>query len=180
VEDDMKQMKCLVMMISLLGAAACSSTSDSPEPNPAGEKQQLVAKGDCTFEACGSMPSSYAGEAKVECTEAAGECSWSPPDPLDGVVSYAQCEESECPARPSVDCPAGTVRASQQCGNENNTGCAWSTVCVPPRETTPCADQHGCDSQPVAEIGIICQDESVGSFVCVTDGRSCYWERSCD
>ena len=176
----MKQLNYLALVISLLAGAACSSTNETHDPKPAGEKQQLVAKGDCTFEACGSMPSSYEGEAKVECSDSAGECSWSPADPLDTAVSYAPCQDSECPARPAIDCPAGTATASQQCGNENDAGCAWTTVCVPPRETTPCADQHGCDDQPIAEIGIVCQDGSSGTFVCVTDDQRCFWERSCD
>jgi hypothetical protein len=177
----MKQIRHFTLFIALLSTAACgSSTTNSPEPNPAGERQELVAKGDCTFEACGSMPSSYEGEAQVECSDTAGDCSWSPSDPLEGSVSYAFCQDSECPARPAIDCPAGTARASQQCGNENDTGCAWTTVCTPPRETTPCPDQHGCDDQPVYDIAIVCKDESIGSFVCVTDDRRCYWERNCD
>jgi hypothetical protein len=180
VEEKMKSIKYLSLLMALLSTAACSSTSEVAEPNPAGERQELVAKGDCTFEACGSMPSGFESEPQVECSESAGECGWSPSDPLDDSVSYAPCQENECPARPALDCPAGTARASQQCGNENDAGCAWTTVCVPPRETTACADQHGCDDQPVAEIGIICQDGSSGTFVCVTDDRRCYWERSCD
>ena len=160
-----------------LGIAACSSSTGPADHAPGGTRQQLVAKGDCTFEECGT-PSSFEGEPSIECsapTNAA--CEWSADD---GVVGYAYCEDSECPPRPAVDCPADTVKASQQCGNENNRGCAWTTVCVPPRETTPCPAQNGCDDQPQFTIGIICSDGSVGGSVCVTDDQKCFWERNCD
>jgi hypothetical protein len=29
-------------------------------------------------------------------------------------------------------------------------------------------------------IGIICSDGAIGGFACVTNGKSCYWERNCD
>lgn len=163
-----------------VGACSSSSGSANPtDPAPGGTRQQLVVKGDCTFEACGS-PSSFEGEAKIECAPATNDaCAWSADDD-SGTVSYAYCDDSECPPRPAVDCPADTVKSSQQCGNENNTGCAWTTVCVPPRETTPCPAQNGCDDQPLFTIGIICSDGSAGGFVCVTDDRKCFWERNCD
>jgi hypothetical protein len=138
----------------------------------------LVAKGDCTFEECGT-PSSFEGEASIECSASTNDaCEWSAD--VDSVVGYAYCEDSECPPRPAIDCPADTVNFSQHCGNENNTGCAWTTVCVPPRETTPCPAQNGCDDQPQFAIGIICSDGSVGASVCVTDDQKCFWERNCD
>jgi hypothetical protein len=171
---------CLSLFVVL--SSACSSTSETRDPSPAGRRQQYVAKGDCLFESCGSVPSTFAGEAKVECASSDGnDCEWDAAENGDDdVVSYARCEDSECPPRPAIDCPGNTVSASQQCGNENDAGCAWTTVCTPPRETTPCPSQTGCDGQPVAEIGVICSDGSSGGFVCVSDGDSCYWERSCD
>jgi hypothetical protein len=168
---------CLLFGFSV---AACSSGNvNSADPAPGGTRQQLVAKGDCTFEACG-VPSSFEGEAKIECAPSPQDtCEWSADDGAS-VVGYAFCQDSECPPRPAVDCPANTVKSSQQCGNENDAGCAWTTVCVPPRETTPCPAQNGCDDQPRFAIGIICSDSSVGDFVCVTDDQKCFWERSCD
>jgi hypothetical protein len=160
--------------------AACGSGSANPtDPAPGGTRQQLVAKGDCTFEACGT-PSSFEGEAKIECAPSANDaCEWSADD-SSGSTGYAYCEDSECPPRPAIDCPADTVKGSQQCGNENNAGCAWTTVCVPPRETTPCPTQNGCDDQPLFTIGVICSDGSAGGFVCVSDDQKCFWERNCD
>jgi hypothetical protein len=162
---------------------ACSSGSAgpaAPDPAPGGVRQQLVVKGDCTFEACG-VPSSFEGEAKIECAPSTNDtCEWSADGDSGSVVGYAYCQDSECPPRPAIDCPADTVRSSQQCGNENNAGCAWTTVCVPPRETTPCPAQNGCDDQPRFAIGILCSDGSTGDFVCVTDDQKCFWERNCD
>jgi hypothetical protein len=167
-------------LLLVLGVAACSGSGPHPaDPAPGGTRQQLVAKGDCTFTECGT-PSSFEGEAIIECAPSTNDsCEWSA-DVTDGVAGYAYCEDSECPPRPAIDCPADTVKASQQCGNENNTGCAWTTVCVPPRETTPCPAQNGCDDQPQLAIGIICSDGSAGSFVCVSDDQKCFWERNCD
>jgi hypothetical protein len=165
-------------LLFALSVAACSSTTGPADHAPGGTRQQLVAKGDCTFAECGS-PSSFEGEAKIECSASTNDaCEWSAAD--DSVVGYAYCEDSECPPRPAVDCPADTVKASQQCGNENNAGCAWTTVCVPPRETTPCPAQNGCDGEPQQAIGIICSDGSAGGLVCVTDDQKCFWERNCD
>jgi hypothetical protein len=169
----------VVALLIVLATSACGSTSDSQDRSPEGRRQQWVAKGECTFEACSSVPSSFEGEARVQCSKGDGEeCEWSA-DGNDGSVSYAPCEDRECPARPAIDCPADHSK-SQQCGNENNAGCAWTTVCVPPRETTPCPSSNGCDGQPVLELGVICSDGSTGGFVCVTDDERCYWERSCD
>lgn len=160
-------------------ATACSGSTDRGDPAPSGTRQQLVAKGDCTFETCGS-PSSFEGEATIECSASTGEaCAWSAA--VDGgSVGYTYCEDSECPPRPTIDCPTDTVKSSQQCGNENDTGCAWTTVCVPPRETTPCPAKNGCDDLPLFTIGIICSDGSAGGFACVTDAQKCFWERNCD
>jgi hypothetical protein len=168
-------------LLFTLSVGACSSSSANPaEPAPNGTRQQFVAKGDCTFEACGSPPSSFAGEPKIECAPATQDtCQWSADD-AGAVVGYTYCQDNECPPRPAVDCPADTERSSQQCGNENNAGCAWTTVCVPPRETTPCPAQNGCDDLPRFAIGIICSDGSAGDFVCVTDDQKCFWERNCD
>jgi hypothetical protein len=166
-------------LLTALWVSGCSSTS-TPGVSPSGAgRQELVAKGDCVFEACSSLPSSLSSEPVVECSSSGGaECSWAAGDP-DGTVSYRPCAESECPERPAVECPGDAVK-SQACGSENEAGCAWTTTCVPPRETTPCPAPSGCDDQPVQAIGIICEDGSNGSFVCVTDDTRCYWERSCD
>lgn len=165
----------------VLSAAACGSTSSPQSPAAGEQRQELVAKGDCTFEACSSLPSSYAAEPKVECSSADGAaCEWVAGDELEQSVSYGFCKDSECPPRPALDCPSGTAQASQQCGNENNRGCAWMTTCAPPRVTAPCPSATGCDGQPILEIGIICKDGSTGEFVCVTDNKACFWERNCD
>lgn len=169
-----------VGLLVALSAVACSS-GESPEPSPGGQRQQYIAKGECGFESCGSLPSSFQGEPKLECSSADGtDCEWDVvSDDPDDAVSYASCEDSECPPRPVTNCPEGT-KQSQQCGNENDAGCAWTTTCTPPRETTPCPATDGCDSQPLGEIAVICEDGRGGEFVCVTDDTRCYWERSCD
>ena len=79
-----------------------------------------------------------------------------------------------------IECPADTVQSSQICGSENQGPCVWTTVCVPPRVTTPCPQADGCSGKPVPAIGIICKDGSVGGMACVTDGASCFLERDCD
>jgi hypothetical protein len=164
-----------------LVAAACGGTDSAKN---AGDdkpvRQTLRASGECSFEACGAVPSSMQSQASVACDASSGaDCDWEPFDP-DGTVSYRSCDDSECPPRPAIDCPEDTVQASQQCGSENDAACAWTTVCTPPRITTPCPDAKGCDGIPVQQIGIICKDGSAGGFACVTDGERCFLERNCD
>lgn len=168
-------------LLATLSLQACDGPDDkpnSPGPRPA---QALIAKGDCSFEACSSLPSTFQGTAKVECSRAAADaCHWSPVDPNEQAVSYAHCDDAECPARPAINCPGDTVKSSQQCGNENNAGCAWTTICQPPRQTTPCPQPTGCNGQPVTERAVFCSDGSLAGVACVTDGARCYWERDCD
>jgi hypothetical protein len=171
-----------IIGIGALLLAACSG-ADAPaggeDPN-GGARQTLKATGDCSFQTCGAVPSSMESEVTVVCREDAGDsCAWSP-SAADSTSSYRECGAEECPAPPAIECPETTVQASQRCGSENDAACAWTTACVPPRITTPCADAHGCDEQPVQTIGIICKDGSAGGFACVTDGRSCFLERNCD
>lgn len=159
--------------------AACGGAEEPKSPEVSSNtRQTLNASGDCSFQACGAVPSSMADAPKVECAGSAGtDCAWTEPD---SVTSYRMCQDSECPAKPAIECPADTVQASQHCGSENDRACAWTTSCVPPRLTTPCADADGCRDQPVLSIGIICKDGSVGGFACMTDGQRCSWERNCD
>lgn len=169
---------------SLLGVtllAACGSTEGPKSPSEGGAtRQTLSANGECSFEACGALPSSLDTAPKVECSAHSSEaCEWSA-DEASGSVGFRQCAESECPPKPAVDCPTDTVQSSQYCGSENDAPCAWTTVCVPPRVTTPCPSADGCADQPVFTIGIICKDGSTGGFACVTDGERCFLERDCD
>jgi hypothetical protein len=157
----------------------CAGSDPKESDTPDLQRQTLKASDGCEFASCGTLPSSLSSEPVVECSSTAGdECSWSGSN--DGSVSYRYCSDSECPPKPEVDCPDGTTFGSQQCGRENDAACAWTTSCVPPRITTPCADSHGCDDLPQQAIGIICKDGSNGGFACVTDGDSCFWERNCD
>ena len=176
-------MKHIIGICSFLfGSAwlvACGASEEAKSPSDGGSiRQTLSVNGDCQFEACGSVPSSMASTPKVECSAApSAACAWSD---ASAVVSFRQCADSECPAKPAVDCPADTVQSTQYCGSENDAACAWTTVCVPPRITTPCPQANGCDNQPVSLIGIICKDGSNGGMACVTDGNSCFLERDCD
>jgi len=169
----------LVSMCSVL-VGACGGTEEPKTPETShNTRQTLTASGDCSFQACGVMPSSMADAPKVECAgKSADECTWTAPG--DQSVSYRVCQESECPTKPAIDCPADTVQGLQECGSENSGPCVWRTSCVPPRITTPCADANGCSDQPVTTIGIVCKDGSAGGFACVTDGNRCFWERNCD
>jgi hypothetical protein len=163
-----------------LSFVACGGTDLGESETPERRQQTLKAADDCAFASCGSIPSSLSNEPVVECGSSPGaECAWSDTS-NDASSSYRYCADSECPTKPEVDCPAGTVFGSQQCGSENAGPCAWTTSCVPPRVTTPCPDSHGCDGIPVQTIGIICKDGSTGGFACVTDGKSCFLERNCD
>lgn len=159
---------------------ACAGADRGESDTPETRRQTVKVSDGCEFASCGVMPSSLSSEPVVECSAPDGaECSWSDTGD-DASVSYRYCADSECPPKPAVDCPAGTTFGSQQCGSENDAPCAWTTSCVPPRITTPCADSHGCDHLEVQAIGIICKDGSNGGFACVTDGKSCFWERNCD
>ncbi len=173
-----KPLTCLALSCALL-AGACSGTAASSAPATE-TKQTLTFAGDCTDAACGSLPSSLGTEPTVKCAGAsAAACAWAPSDP-NGTVSYRACTDAECPAKPGITCPTGTALASQTCGSENDAACQWSSSCVPPRDTTPCPQTNGCDSQPQIEVGIICKDGSTGAFACVTDGKQCQWEPNCD
>lgn len=168
----------LGIIASFLPLACASSDPGSGAKSPASTSQTLTAVGDCAFSACGSVPSSLGSEPSVKCSAGSSDsCAWSASSD-DTVVSYRPCAASECPAAPAIDCPAGTVSSSQQCGSENDAACAWTTVCVPPRDTTPCPNADGCGAQP--ELGVICKDGSNGALVCVTNGQKCSWERNCD
>jgi len=162
-----------------LGACGGSEEAKSPSDRAA-TRQTLSVNGECSFDGCGVMPSSLASVPKVECgASSSGACAWSE-DAANGSVSYRQCADTECPAKPAIECPADTVQATQSCGSENQGPCVWTTMCVPARVTTPCPQADGCSGQPVPTIGIICKDGSVGGMACVTDGASCFMERDCD
>jgi len=158
---------------------ACGS-ADQPAgaKSPSITSQTLSAVGACTFVACGSLPSSLASTPSVKCSPLVSDaCTWAANDE-SATSSYRPCAASECPSAPAIDCPAGSVHSSQQCGSENDAACVWTTVCTPPRDTTPCPDPDGCG--PQFAIGVICKDGSTGGQVCVTNGQNCSWQRSCD
>lgn len=178
-------MKHIVTICALLFGstwlAACGGSEEAKSPNEGGaSRQTLTASGDCRFETCGAVPSSLATAPQLECSaSSSAECAWAADGP-DSSVSFRQCAESECPPKPAVDCPSDTVQSNQYCGSENDAACAWTTVCVPPRITTPCPQADGCSGQPIPAIGIICKDGSTGGMACVTDGAKCFLERDCD
>jgi|SRR6187431_1735097 len=161
--------------------SACGGSEEAKSPNDrASTRQTLSVNGECSFEGCGAMPAALASTSKVECgASSSGACAWSDEAAGDN-VSYRQCVETECQPKPAIECPADTVQSSQICGSENQGPCVWTTVCVPPRVTTPCPQADGCSGKPVPAIGIICKDGSVGGMACVTDGASCFLERDCD
>jgi len=174
-------MKNIVLALGLsvsFGLFACgSSDQNAGAKSPSATHQTLSAVGDCGFSACGSLPSNLTSAPSVTCSSAASDsCAWSAAD--DTTVSYRSCAASECPPAPAIDCPSGTVRSTQQCGSQNDAACTWTTVCTPPRDTTPCPDQNSCG--PEQDIGVICSDGSTGGLVCVTDGQKCSWQRNCD
>ncbi|MET0791531.1 MAG: hypothetical protein ABW061_08430 [Polyangiaceae bacterium] len=174
-------MKNIIIGLGLMASfvpLACGSADQSPgAKSPSSTSQTLSAVGACEFLACGSLPSNLASTPSVKCSgPAADSCAWSASS--GATSSYRACATSECPAAPALDCPSGTVRASQQCGSENDAACAWTTVCTPPRDTTPCPDADGCGAQ--SELGVICADGSTGGFACVTNGQTCSWQRTCD
>ena len=158
---------------------ACGGADQTGAQKPAASSSQtLSAVGACAFAACGSLPSTLSDTPSVKCSGASSaSCAWSARGD-DSSVSYRPCSDSECPAAPAIDCPAGTVRSSQQCGSENDAACAWTTICTPPRTTTACPEQDGCGPEPL--LGVICDDGSNGALVCVSNGQSCGWQRNCD
>ncbi|MEI9938463.1 MAG: hypothetical protein WDO69_14685 [Pseudomonadota bacterium] len=160
---------------------ACGASEEAKSPSEgASTRQTLSVNGECSFQGCGAIPASLASTPKVACsTSSSGACAWSE-DSAGASVSYRQCADSECPPKPAVDCPADTVQSAQTCGSENQGACVWTTVCVPPRITTPCPQADGCSGKPVSTIGVICKDGSSGGMACVTDGASCFLERDCD
>lgn len=172
----------LISLLSAMALGACANDTDSNSDvsDTPSAKQTLIVSGDCSFTACGVVPSSLSTEARVTCESSAdAACNWSA-SRGDTSVSYSYCADAECPVKPVIECPEGTVFASQSCGRENDNPCAWTTACVPPRATTPCPEITGCDQIPLLAIGVVCSDGSVGGFACVTNGQTCSWERNCD
>ena len=175
----MKTSAFMIIACCVVSAVGCSS-SPKTASSEHGAKQTLNVRGDCDFASCGVPPSNLESAPVLSCDSGSSQsCDWATPSDSSS-VSYRVCAVSECPPKPEVDCPAETVRSSQQCGSENDGPCLWTTTCAPPRNTTPCPDSHGCDNLPVLDIGIICSDGSNGGFVCVTDGQHCKYERNCD
>jgi len=174
-------MKHVGFLLGLIGSflpLACSGSSDQTggAQTPNATHQTLSGVGDCGF-SCGSVPSNLASTPSVTCSGPSKDaCAWS--DSADDTVSYRPCAASECPAAPQIDCPAGTARSSQQCGSTNDGACTWTTVCTPPRSTTPCPDSNGCGAEQA--VGVICKDGTNGAFACVTDGTKCSWQPTCD
>jgi hypothetical protein len=158
---------------------ACSGSDTSGTKSTSTTSQTLSVVGACVFSGCGSLPSNLSSAPSVTCSGASADaCAWSADSGDDSAVSYRWCTASECPPAPAIDCPTGTVRSTQQCGSENDAACTWTTVCTPPRSTTPCADQNGCGVE--LERGVVCSDGTSGALVCVTDGSQCSWQPNCD
>jgi hypothetical protein len=173
----MKNVVTVMSLIAAFLAFACSGSNTNGSPPEPSTNQTLNAIGPCAFTACGSLPSSLASTPTVTCSGATTDsCAWSADDQQS--ASYRQCADSECSPAPEIDCPVGTLRSTQRCGSENGAACLWTTVCTPPRNTTPCPDADGCGPQP--EIGVICGDGTNGALVCVSNGTKCGWERNCD
>lgn len=172
---------CGYALFCSMWLGACGGSEEAKSPQDGGAtRQALSLSGDCSVEACGAVPSSLASAPMVDCSASPSQaCAWSDGNAGDS-VSFRQCADAECPQKPAVDCPSSTVQSSQYCGSENSGPCVWTTVCVPPRVTTPCPQADGCAEQPVSLVGIICKDGSNGGMACVTDGQKCFLERDCD
>lgn len=176
----MKNVLILLGFVSSILPLACGGSSDQTggAQTPTAAHQTLSAVGECGF-SCGSVPANLSSAPSVSCSGASSDaCAWAADSDPNATVSYRPCTAAECPAAPVIDCPAGTAYSSQQCGALNDGACEWTTVCTPPRDTTPCPDPNACG--PEEDIGVICKDGSTGGLVCVTDGKKCSWERSCD
>ena len=169
----------LLSSYAAFALAACGGSEPRQGGVQAPTRQSLIVTSECSFESCGSVPSNLSTEPKVKCSAKESDCSWADLGSDDnGSVSYRPCANSECPAKPAVNCPSDTVQSAQQCGSENNAACSWTTTCVPPRVKTPCANPDSCG--PVPELAVQCSDGTYSGLVCVTDGKTCFLERGCD
>lgn len=167
-----------ILALVVLGLiAACQAGSSSgepvaihPQPQPNGE--QISFTSPCTAATCGQAPGSI---ANARCKPAASACAWGP----DTAVSARMCDDTECGAAPGADvCGTGTTFKGSSCISENESACAWSTVCAPPPSTVPCSNVDGCGGKP--ELGVVCQDGSIGDLVCMSFPPACGWQRTCD
>jgi hypothetical protein len=98
-----------------------------------------------------------------------------PNDP-DEPVSYEPCDPSECGAIPQIGCPSDYTLV-ESCGSVNGNACTWAINCIPPASTTPCATPDGCG--PMPELGVICDDGSVGTLACMETDNDCSWQPQC-
>jgi hypothetical protein len=165
-------------------AAASCRTEIEPAPGPqAGSETHWVIFADpCSFESCGTVPSSLDGETVLLCTTSGGtdvtvtpdeaECEWTEgDDPNEQLDSVTFCEEAECGARPAPTCPDGTVESAiKQSCYDVGAGCSWYLNCPQPGPGEPCNTHDACASGICEGVGC---GELEGRCVPVSDVREC-------
>jgi hypothetical protein len=175
----MRRFLSLAFVLGSALVASCESGSSEttppqnihPQPQPNNGNQTFTAP--CNAETCGTAPGSL---TSPRCKQEASGCGWSD----NSSVSYRQCPESECGVAPTADvCASGTVFRGSVCGSENESVCAWNTICAPPPSTTPCAKGND-DCGPMPMIGVVCEDGGMGSLLCMQFESRCDWQASCN
>lgn len=164
---------------AFVAACASSSPNDPPgpgsqniHPQPQPNRKQLKFTAPCTPATCGEAPEAL---ERPRCKPVDAACEWAEDQP----VSYRLCSADECGEAPDAAiCPSGTTSKGNECGSENDGRCAWTSVCVPPPSTIPCADPAGCGPKP--EIAVVCSDGSIGDLACMHFETRCGWQATCD
>lgn len=166
------------MLVCLAALIGCSAepvdgggvpSTVSPQPQPSA-RPGLRFTSPCKPDVCGAAP-----EENATCRRNKDDvCAWFPDTP----VSYRSCEPKECGVEPTITCAAPFSFAGNTCGSEDERPCEWTTICLPPKSTTPCGDRNGCGPKP--DLGVVCKDGGAGDLVCMDVGGTCDFQRTCD
>lgn len=170
----------------LFGAWACRVDEGGPpgvvgpQPQPV-HGYELIYEEPCSVEECDRIdrPSE---QGVHRCTRAfeAGACRWETGGPNTS-VSFSQCEEPRCGARPAIQCPAGLQLGGHTCGSENDEPCRWHTSCGVPPSDVPCPNE---ECGPAQTIAAICSEDGgfegpIAEMVCRRTAFGCFWQHEC-
>lgn len=182
----------LPLVLAALAALTASCREDgspapgvvSPQPQPEHEERELTYVGACGVETCTTIGTPKTKGTHVCAPISSSECTWTSLPP-DTTVSFRQCEDVECGAKPDIGCPDAMSLVSQTCGAEGvgskEGPCLWRSTCARPPSTTPC-DPSKCPGS-IPAIAALCgdggPDSPVADMKCMQQATGCDWQPVC-